>query len=303
VCLSFCAALVLAAPADRAEAQPPVAAIACPPELLPALSARLRIELSSASDEVIMALERGELTLELTCEASAVRVRVRGATDLEQRIEGIPLHELRRIAIAMLELSEASLVPGSGDAPPSAGDAPPGASPAASPARPGWLGVQGGVSIAGVPPLLLGTIGLAGEVPLADLIALVVDLDVGFGGVTVDAGSVDASVVSLGVSLRFGGWLGIVELGAGPAVRGGVVVFVGAPTDAAANGRTHVGPWLGLGASAGAGIRLGDQVRLGLDVAGGGAALGTGALVLDVLAARFGDVWFDARASVAVMFP
>ena len=298
-CLSLCAVLILVVPTDRAEAQPPVAANACPAELLPALSARLRIELSSASEEVLDALDGGELTLELTCEASAARVRVHGATALEQRIEGTPLRELRRIAIAMLEMSEASLVPGPGDVLPSAGDAP----RVASLARRGWLGVQGGVSIAGVPPLVLGTIGLVGEVPLADLIALVVDVDVGLGGVTVDAGSVDAAVVSLGVSLRFGGWLGIVELGAGPAVRGGVVVFVGAPTDVAANGRTHVGPWLGLGAAAGVGVRLGDQVRVGLDVAGGGAALGTGALVLDVLVARFGDVWFDARASVALMFP
>ncbi len=293
--LSLCAVLLAATPAVSARAQPPVTSEGCSEELGPQLDARLRVELGAASDDVRLALARGAITVALVCEPDAAIVRVRGASALEQRVEGEPLRELRRIAIAVVELSEAALPP---PLPP--GSPPPSAAPAA---RPAWIGIEGGVSVAGVPPLVLGAVGIVAEVPLPEPLALVIDVEGGIGRVTVPAGSIDAGVLSLGASLRFGGWLGVVELGAGPALRGGLVVFVGAASDAGSAGHTHVGPWLGVGAAGGVGVRLGDWVRVGLDVEGGGALLGTGALANGALAARFGDFWLDARGTVALLLP
>lgn len=298
-CCSYCVlalAILLAAPLLPAAAQPPVAATGCPPELAEPLAARLRVELPSLSESARRALDEGRVRIELDCEPDAAVVRVRGAGAIEQRIEGDATTELRRIALAMVELTEASVEPA-----PLVDLEPAPESPAEPATSAAWVGLHGGVTVAGAPLLVLGAIGAVGEVPLVESMALALDVSLGLGRLGIPEGAIDVGAASLGVSLRFGGWLGIVELCAGPVVRGGVVVFVGAPSDPSARGGTHVGPSLGLGAAAGAGVLLGEHVRLGLDLEGGGIVAGTGALVSEALAARYGDFWLAARASVAWM--
>lgn len=264
----------------------------CPSELGPALADRLEVELSATSEEVRAALAEGRVALELDCTGDAAVARSRGAEALEQRIEGAPLGELRRIALALVELAEASLAaPGSAPLPPPTGRRP-------------WIALGGGVLVAGAPSIVAGSFGVALEVPLHDLVALVVGADGAVGRVPIPEGAIGVGAVSLGASVRFGGWLDVVALGGGPAVRGGGIVLSGEPGDAAARGTVHLGPWLGLGAAAGASVRLGaSPIRLGLEVEAGGIVAGAGALVSGRLALRFADFWFDGRMSVAIEIP
>ena len=125
-----------------------------------------------------------------------------------------------------------------------------------------------------------------------------------FGAADVAAGRLDVRLVSAGVSLRLGGELDALWLGGGPAVRGGVVLWSGAPADPTrAVGRETTGGWLGLGAVGAAFVRAGDTpLRVGLEAEGGGIAFHSEALVLGARGARIGAGWIEFRLALDLTF-
>lgn len=277
----------------------------CPGELGAAVEAALDVELSMTSPDAQRGLGDGTLRCALVCDASATTAVVfRGGDRLEQRVERDGAGLARRLAIALAELLDAASA-----APAPTSEPEPATTPEPEPAPPDdtaaerlevRLRVAGGAWLGGEPLLALGTIELGVELAPISNVALVLGVAGTLGAIELEDVRLDVGLLSGSVSLRFGGEVGALWLGGGPALRGGVVRWVGTPDDATrAVGRELVGGWLGLGAVAAALLRLDDlPLRVGLEAEGGGIAFESGALVLGALGARIGGGWIELRAAI-----
>ncbi len=278
-----------------------------------AVRGALEVELIGIGSSMRDALESGRVRSRLRCEPDVITIRVEDRDTEQVIVELIGIAEPalpRRVALTLSEIyaalaSVARTAPRSTRAEPSADLADPVALDTLASRDPFELRVLGGLWIGGEPLLLLGSVELGASWPLEHFAKLMMGLGGAFGSVSIAAGALDVRVLSCGVSLRFGGNIGGLELGVGPAVRGGVVFWTGHPRDSAvAVGRDTWGPWLGLGGAAGAMVRIdGTPVRIGLDLEGGAIAVSHGATAEGVLAARLGSGWIDVRLAIAFAIP
>jgi hypothetical protein len=297
------ALLVLAASGRAHAIDVAIDARGCEPALVDRVRAALLVELTAVDEGTLALLRAGALRISIECGASegvlvAVEHPTTGRTGVERIGETGPGLE-RRVALAITELAS-SVAP----EPPRREEAPPAPSPSASPGpRPAslWLRVSGGASIGGEPWALLGTAEIGLEMILDPAVVLAIGLAGVFGSWSVDAGVLRMGALSLATSLRFGGAIGDVQLHAGPAARGGPVLWSGSPRDATiAAGRDGVGAWLGLGVAARCGVALGGGWRLEIDLEGGGIAVSSAANVFGAPGARMSSGWIEAKLGVAV---
>ncbi len=269
----------------------------CAPDLGPAVTALLAVELSSESRAEI---DEARARCLLLCDAtSATAVVARGEQRFEQRIDRGDVALARRLAIALAELVEASraplLAPESG-APSAAADAP------ASESLAVRIRAGGGAWLGGEPLLALGGLELGVELAPTSNVAITLGAAGGLGAIDVAGGRLDARWIGGALSLRLGGALDLLWLGAGPALRGGLVSWTGHPDDATrAIGRDVLGAWCGVGVVAAAFVRLGAlPVRVGVEIEGGGIAVSSEARALGASAARVGGGWLELRAVIDV---
>jgi hypothetical protein len=292
----------------QAPVSPPIAVSGCATDLEPAVRAAVDVELSSASADAFVALAHDELRGELACSSTEVRVAVFGASgrrlDARVLIAGTALP--RRIAMVIAELVDAIVAPEPEHAPEPAvvTDVEPVSPPEPPPHDRFRLRVRGagGAWIGGRPLLALGSVEAGVELAPIENVVIVADAAAAFGSASAPDAHVDVRVFSLAASVRFGGRIDWLWLGAGPAARGGPVWWSGSPTDPAhVAGNDLVGGWIGLGAVAVIFARLGSSpVRAGIEAEGGGIALYSGALALDALIEQIGGGWFEARLAIDV---
>ena len=295
VVVSFFAAIAGAQPPSRG-----VTRSGCDDALGLAVESALVVELSDASGQARDAFAGGSVRSEIACDADGVTaIVVRAAARMEQRIEGGGPGVARRLAIALAELIEASVVPTEPVPPPV--DPP---APASHEALVVRARASGGAWLGGEPLLALGTLDLGAELDPTSNVAIVLDGSGLLGAAAVEGARVDVRILGAGLSVRFGGDVDSFWLGAGPAMRGGAIFWSGTPTDAIGSvGHDVTGGWLGLGAVAAAFVRLADlPLRVGAEIEGGGVAYYSEALVFGARAQRIGGGWVELRLALDITF-
>jgi hypothetical protein len=272
----------------------------CPPELAATVPSAIEVELSSASDDARSALTLGELRCELECTDANVRVAViRGERRLDALVATSGASLPRRVAIVVAELVDAIAAPDvSPPAPPIVDDPAPSATVEVLRAR---LRASGGAWVGGAPIVALGTFDLGIELAPSTNVAIVIDAAGAIGATSVPDARLDVRLVSAAASLRLGGNVDWLWIGGGPAARGGLVSWTGHAIDATAVGADASGGWLGLGAVLAVFARIGSTpVRVGVELEGGGIAVYSGAVVLDVVAQQIGSGWLETRLAIDV---
>ncbi len=317
--------------AQEEEARVVPAIVVAPGCELEGFGEALAIELSDRGDE-LASLRGRAITLELTCSPEAFTVRATdGASErlVGQRVARTERGLVRQLAIVSAELMVA-LAP---RVEPTAGevvvDEPETSEPEtsepetsepetsepetseptvdavarlASPFAPSRRGaevvVRAALRLEGIAaPIQLLPSGVLGvEVGLDPAMRLVVDAAVGSLERTTSLGEVAAWPVGLTASFRFGGALGDLWLGAGPALEAAVVVASGRPNGSGVRGDEAALPLVALGVVGTMGVRLaGSPLSIFAELEGSGLVLSPSATLegapgpgLDFGPARFG---------------
>lgn len=286
----------------------PVATSGCPAELASAMEPALDVELSNASADARSAIAEGALRPEIACSPDTVVVAV-VRTDgerVEQRvaIEGPAL--ARRLAMVVTELLEASSAPEEAESVSADATDEPIAPVPVAPADPLRVRLRLGVGawIGGEPAIPLGALEIGVAIAPVRNVEIVAAAAGALGGTSVPNAHLDVRLLSAALSLRFGADVDVFWLGAGPAARGGAVLWTGTPADPArGRGGDLVGGWLAVGAVLVGLARVpSTPVRVGVELEGGGIAFSSGALVLGVLAQQIGGGWLEARAVFDLAF-
>lgn len=268
------------------------------------LDSALRVELVDRAAELDEALRTHTFVISLECSDEEITVRASDAATrrfVGQRVEraerGLP-RQLAVVAAELLSALASQLAAAPRPAAPPMEAAPPTASAPEDPTGPSvGIRVAGSVRGVGTPLSALYGGALGVELGLAPFARLAIDVGAGHAEVGSARGTIDVTSLSLDLSLRLGGAIGSLWLGAGALVRGGAVFYGGRPASSSGiTGREAILPSLALGAVLTMAVAIeGTPVSIELDLEGGGVALSPIALVDGVPGFDLGPAFFGAQ--------